>query len=53
LINIQKNEKAYTDLVLSMEGEVCFSYVDGAESIELPSGDATLAWKRLNSKIDR
>ena len=44
------NEKAYTDLVLSMEDEVCFSYVDGAKSTMLPSGDAALAWKRLNSK---
>ena len=44
------NEKAYTDLVLSMEDEVCFSYVDGAKSTKLPSGDAALAWKRLNNK---
>ena len=41
------NEKAYTDLVVSMEDEVCFSYVDGAKSIELPSGDAIRNWKVL------
>ena len=36
--------------MLSMEEEVCFAYVDGAKSTELPNGDAFLAWKRLNAK---
>ena len=50
-LNIRSNnEKSYVDLVLSMEDEVCFSYVDRAKSIELPSVDAALAWKRLNNK---
>ena len=48
--NRANNEKAYTDLILSMEEEVCFAYVDGAKSTELPNGDAFLAWKRLNAK---
>ena len=48
--NRANNEKAYTDLMLSMEEEVCFAYVEGAKSTKLPNGDAALAWKRLNAK---
>ena len=50
LKNRENNAKAYTDLVLSMEEEVCFACVDGTKSTDQPDGDAALAWKRLYEK---
>ena len=46
------NEKAYNDLLLSCEDEVCFGAVDEAITTALPDGDANLAWKNLMARYE-
>ena len=45
------NEKAYSDLILSCEGEISFAIVDEAVTDDLPDGDARLAWINLEKKF--
>ncbi len=40
---------AYSSLILCCTG-VPFSIVDGAKTVELPSGDARLAWEALKER---
>ena len=42
------NERAYSDLLLSMGEEICFGIVDESISNELPNGDAKKAWAALH-----
>ena len=44
------NERAYSDLLLSMGEEICFGIVDESVSDELPHGDAKKAWAALHKK---
>ncbi len=49
------NNYAYEELLLSIatltdKGQVAFHIVTGSKSMELPDGDAALAWKRLKEK---
>ena len=44
------NYKAYSDLVLSCSGEICFEIVAGAVTPDLQEGDARLAWRKLKEK---
>ena len=51
LIQARKaNERAYSDLLLSMGEEICFGIVDESVSDELPNGDAKKAWAALHKK---
>ena len=45
------NDNAYSDLLLAMNCEVAFGYVDEAVSEEFPEGDAALAWQNLLKKF--
>jgi len=44
------NEKAFADLILSCEDDISYSIVAGSVTKDLPSGDAGLAWSRLENK---
>ena len=46
----EANDKAYSDLVLSCSGEICFEIVAGAVTPDLQEGDARLAWRKLKEK---
>ena len=51
------NEKAYADLVLSMDtdkpsGRVAFNIIRGTKTAEYADGNAALAWKRLKRKYE-
>ena len=46
----EDNQKAYTDLILSMEDKVAYAYVDGSKTDDITGGDAKLAWDRLQRK---
>ena len=48
----EANEKAYNDLLLSCEEEVCFGAVDEAITEDLPDGDAKLAWDNLKARYE-
>ena len=45
------NDNAYSDLLLAMNCEVAFDYVDEAVSEEFPEGDVALAWTNLMQKF--
>ena len=45
------NNNAYNDLVLACSGDIGFAIVDEATSIDLPDGDARLAWINLEKKF--
>ena len=49
------NNYAYKEMLLSIqtktnEGHVAFHIVTGSISVDLPDGDAALAWERLKNK---
>ena len=51
------NKEAYSDLILSMEGtttrgKVAFKLVKSAKTTANPSGDVSLAWKKLMNKYE-
>jgi len=46
----EANYKAYSDLVLSCSGEICFEIVAEAVTPDLQEGYARLAWKKLKEK---
>ena len=46
------NDKAYNDLMLSINDEVTFGIVDEALSEAHPTGDARLAWSELKRKFE-
>ena len=51
------NERAYEDLLLSMDGEtikgkIAFRIVRGAKTSDIKDGDARQAWIRLEKKYD-
>ena len=48
----EANSMAYSDLLLSMEDEVCFSIVDMANSDEFPMGCTRSAFLRLKEKYE-
>ena len=48
----EANERAYNDLMLSCEEDVCFGIVDAARTENLPDGDAAKAWKGLLAKYE-
>ena len=53
--NYRLNEKAYEDLLLSIDGEtktgkVAFNLVDNAVTTANPEGDSKIAWDRLINK---
>ena len=45
------NDNAYSDMLLAMNCEVGFDYVNEAVSEEFPEGDAALAWWSLMQKF--
>ena len=45
------NDNAYSDLMLAMNCEVAFGYVDEAVSDKFPEGDAAEAWRNLMKKF--
>jgi hypothetical protein len=46
------NDKAYNDLLLACESDICFNLVDEAQTSDLPEGDARLAWNNLVNKYE-
>ena len=47
-----ENDKAYNDLILSINDEVTFGIVDESKSTTHPNGDAREAWKELKAKFE-
>ena len=45
-----KNKEAYNDLILSMDGKVCFKIVKTSVTADLPKGSAYEAWQGLTLK---
>lgn len=53
---IEENEKAYNDLIMSIDtttaaGKVAFSLVRSSKTKDYPDGNAVVAWKRLRQKF--
>ena len=46
------NIEAYHDLVLANSEVIPFNIIDMSVTVNLPDGDANLAWKRLNAKYE-
>ena len=46
------NDKAYNDLILSINDEVTFGIVDESKSQLFPAGDARMAWSELKKKYE-
>ena len=47
-----KNQIVYSDLVLSIDDEVCFGLVMSCKTEQIIEGDAYMSWKKLNEKYN-
>ena len=46
------NDIVYSDLLLSLNDEVCFGIVNQEKTTALKEGDTRMAWTDLNEKFD-
>jgi hypothetical protein len=56
-IDIEMNEIAYTELILSIDvntssGKNTFNLIEGCKSKDYPDGNAAIAWERLKNKYE-
>jgi hypothetical protein len=55
-MNIELNEIAYTELILSIDvktrsEKVAFNLIESCKRKDFPDGNAAVAWKRLKNKL--
>ena len=48
---VKSNKVVYSELMFSVQDEICFTIIDNERHKYLPDGDSQISWLKLNEKF--